>query len=509
MSVEAPAAQPRPFPPEQRPPNQLPRWELSNGCVDFIDDAAIEDTLNRSTADPVWVREIIAKALTKTALAPAETAVLLRAEDPALTEEMFAAARTLKETVYGNRIVLFAPLYVGNRCVNDCSYCGFRSSNTDAIRSELDAEALRRQVLALERQGHKRTILVFGEHPRYDARFIADSVRTVYATKLDPAVDGKPGDIRRVNINAAPQDDEGYRIIAEADIGTFQIFQETYHHETYAQVHPPKTRKGDYLYRLDGLSRAFNAGIDDLGIGALFGLYDWRFEVMGLVHHAAHLQQRFGVGPHTISFPRLKAAQGVHLDPKHLVSDAEFKRLVAILRLSVPYTGMILTAREPAELRDEILNFGVSQIDAGTRIDLGGYEEEGDAQVRYQRKKEHQHLEKAQFEIGDTRSLAEVVTQLTDQGFLPSFCTACYRSGRTGEVFMEYAIPGFIQKLCTPNALTTFQEFLCDFGTPEAKATGEAMIARELDQVADATLKAQIGKRLSEITDEKKRDLYW
>ncbi len=493
---------------------RLPAMENSPGFKDFINDAKIESLIGRSACDPVWVREIIAKALTKTPLAVEETAVLLASDQPELVEEMFVAARKLKETVYGNRIVLFAPLYVGNRCVNDCTYCGFRSTNKDSLRSELDAEALAKQVRGLEKLGHKRTILVFGEHPRYDANFIADSVRTVYNTKLDPVKDGKVGEIRRVNINAAPQDIEGFKIIKEEGIGTFQIFQETYHHETYAKVHGPKTRKGNYEWRLDGLSRAFEAGIDDVGIGALFGLYDWKFDVLGLVSHAAYLKDRHGVGPHTISFPRLKAAQGVDHDPKFLVNDYDFKRLIAILRLSVPYTGMILTARETGELRNEILGFGVSQIDAGTRIDLGGYTEEGDAQVVVQTPKpaaghHHEREARQQFELGDNRTLDEVIQHLTANGYLPSFCTACYRAGRTGEVFMEYAIPGFIQKLCTPNALTTFQEFLCDYAGPETRAAGEKLIAAELDQVADAKLKESVRNRLVQITTEKARDLYW
>ncbi|MCS6970780.1 MAG: [FeFe] hydrogenase H-cluster radical SAM maturase HydG [Planctomycetota bacterium] len=476
--------------------SKLPALEPSPNAVDFIDDAAIEEMLARARgADAAWVRDIIAKALSKQPLAPAETAVLLACEDPALHEEMFAAARRLKETVYGNRIVLFAPLYIGNRCVNDCAYCGFRASNREAIRRELEQDDIRKQVAALERMGHKRLILVFGEHPDYDAQFIADCVRTVY----------EAGDIRRVNINAPPLDVEGYRIVKQAKIGTYQIFQETYHHETYARVHDPRTRKGHYLWRLDGLSRAFEAGIDDLGIGALFGLYDWKFEVMGLVTHAQYLMQRHGVGPHTISFPRLRPALGVNFGSRWLVSDADFLRLVAILRLSVPYTGLICTAREPAHIRDTILGFGVSQIDAGTNIDLGGYAESGDAQVVEQRRT---HLERAQFELGDLRSLDEVVGKLVDSGYIPSFCTACYRVGRTGEVFMEYAIPGFIQKLCTPNALTTFQEYLCDHASPEVRAKGEAMIAAELEKIGDEKVRRMVEERLRLIREQGKRDLY-
>ena len=474
--------------------SKLPALEPSPTAEDFIDDAAIEATLTRArNADATWVRELIAKALDKQPLAPAETAVLLGCEDKDLQQEMFAAARQLKETVYGNRIVLFAPLYIGNKCVNDCTYCGFRSSNDEAIRRELEQAQIAQQVQALEAKGHKRLIVVFGEHPDYDPHFMADSIRAVYGA----------GDIRRVNVNAAPLDVEGYKIVKEAKIGTFQIFQETYHHQTYAQVHNPRTRKGDYMWRLDGLSRAFEAGIDDMGIGALFGLYDWKFEVMGLVSHAAYFMKRHGVGPHTISFPRLKPAQGVNFDPKWLVKDEEFLRLVAILRLSVPYTGMICTAREPAHIRDTVLSFGVSQIDAGTNIALGGYAEQGDATVVEQKK-----LDSAQFALGDTRSLDEMVGKLVDQGYIPSFCTSCYRQGRTGEVFMEYAIPGFIQKLCTPNAITTFQEYLCDHASPAVRVQGEMKIADEVAKIADPGVKKVVQERLHQIRHQGKRDLY-
>ena len=472
---------------------KLPALVPSATAEDFIDDAGIESTLARARgADATWVRELIAKSLEKQPLAPAETAVLLGCEDKVLQEEMFAAARKLKETVYGNRIVLFAPLYIGNRCVNDCTYCGFRSSNDEAIRRELEHEAVIKQVTALEKMGHKRLIVVFGEHPDYDAQFMADSVHSVYAA----------GDIRRVNVNAAPLDIAGYKLLKDAKIGTFQIFHETYHHQTYAQVHKPGTRKGDYLWRLDGPSRAFEAGIDDLGIGALFGLYDWKFEVMGLVSHAAYLTRRHGVGPHTISFPRLKPAQGVNFDPTWFVSDPDFLRLVAILRLSVPYTGMICTAREPAHIRDTVLSFGISQIDAGTNLDLGGYSEQGDATVVEQK------LDKSQFELGDMRSLDTMVAKLVEKGYIPSFCTSCYRTGRTGEVFMEYAIPGFIQKLCTPNAITTFQEYLCDHASPAVRSSGERMIAEELAKIPDANVKQMVGERLVLIRDQGKRDLY-
>jgi 2-iminoacetate synthase len=416
-------------------------------------------------------------------------------------EEIFDAARRLKRDVYGNRIVLFAPLYVGNDCVNDCAYCGFKRSNPDADRRTLDREELVRQVKALEQVGHKRLILVFGEHPCYGADFIAEAARTVYDVKVGHG-DIACGEIRRVNINAAPLDHEGFRTVKAAGIGTYQVFQETYHHATYAKVHPKTTRKGDYLYRLDSLSRAFEAGCDDMGVGALFGLYDWRFEVLGLVTHARHLQARYNVGPHTISFPRLRPATGVDLDPAHRPSVEEFMRLVAILRLAVPYTGLILTARETADLRRELMGFGVSQIDAGSRIDIGGYTETADLTGMQREQREHRE----QFHLADTRSLDEVIRELLRDGYVPSFCTSCYRLGRTGEHFMEFAIPGFIQRFCTPNALTTLQEYLSDYASEETKTEGQARIEAELAQLAPAQRK-MVEARLQRITQGTERDL--
>ena len=467
--------------------------KLSATATDFIDDAHLTALLERPRPDSRRVRDLVAKSLDKQALAVEETADLLLADDPELVEEIFAAARTLKETVYGNRIVLFAPLYIGSECINDCAYCGFRRSNPDAVRRTLELEEIRRQVTALEEKGQKRLILVFGEHPKYNAEFIAEAVRTVYDVKVGH------GEIRRVNINAAPFDKEGYEIVKEAGIGTYQVFQETYHHPTYAQVHPRLTAKGDYLWRLDALSRAMEAGLDDVGIGALFGLYDWRFEVLGLVRHALFLQEFYGVGPHTISFPRLRPASGVQLDEQWQVADRDFLRLIAILRLSVPYTGMILTAREDAALRRQALSFGVSQIDAGTRIELGGYTEAGDTQC----------MEREQFTIGDVRSLDEVMRELVVDGHVPSFCTACYRLGRTGEHFMEFAIPGFIKRFCTPNALTTLLEYLVDYGSEETRAAGERIIAEELAKLPDDALKRELVSRLDRIRTTEDRDLFF
>ncbi len=474
---------------------ELPVITADDKPCNFIDDTLLHGLLTAPGPEAGEIEGILAKALDKQALSLAETAALLRADRPEQFARIFSAARQLKETVYGNRIVLFAPLYIGNECVNDCIYCGFRRSNRAAVRRTLGTAEITSQVRALEDRGHKRLILVFGEHPAYNAGFIADCVKTVYATRSGN------GEIRRVNINAAPMDHEGYRIFKAAGIGTYQIFQETYHAETYARVHPGRTRKGDFLWRLNGLSRAMEAGCDDVGIGVLFGLYDWRFEVLGLVAHALHLQDRYGVGPHTISFPRLRPACGVAVDDRFAVNDHDFKRLIAILRLAVPYTGLILTAREKAELRREAMSFGVSQIDAGSRIELGGYTEAGDSQV--------QATERGQFELGDIRSLDTVMRELLQDGYLPSFCTACYRLGRTGEHFMEFAIPGFIKRFCTPNALTTLMEYLADYASPETRQAGENMIQKELDKLPDGDLKAELKQRLAEIRTEGRRDLYF
>lgn len=462
-----------------------------NGLTDFIPAPLIESLLQRPPADAAEVQDVLAKSVAKQRLGLEEMAALLSVQTPALLDPIFSAARQLKKTVYGNRIVLFAPLYIGNQCVNSCRYCGFRVENRDgAVRRTLNEEELRREIVALENKGHKRLILVFGEHPEYDADFMARCVSICYATKAGH------GEIRRVNINAAPLDVAGFRKLKAAGIGTYQIFQETYHRPTYAAMHP-RGPKADFLWRLYGLDRAQEAGCDDVGIGALFGLYDWRFEALGLLAHAIHLEERFRVGPHTISFPRLKVANNVEIDRRHEVSDADFKRLIAILRLSVPYTGMILTAREPAELRRELLEFGCSQIDAGTRIELGGYSEMD---------KETQDLRREQFHIGDSRPLEEVVAELIAAGEIPSYCTACYRKGRTGEHFMEFAIPGFIKRFCTPNALLTLKEYLVDYATPPTRAAGEALIRRELAKLRADSSKTELLTRLAQI-EAGQRDL--
>jgi 2-iminoacetate synthase len=464
------------------------KW--SRDCIDFINDDAITDIIKSTTEDAEEVKRILDKSLRKEPLTVAETATLIATESSELVEDIFATARELKREVYGNRIVLFAPLYIGNFCINDCKYCAFRRSLRTTVRKTLTPDETIAQVEALEDSGHKRLILVFGEHPDYTPEFIAESVRNVYAVKK-----GK-GDIRRVNINAAPLDHEGFKTVKASGIGTYQIFQETYHHETYRKYHPVNTHKGDYLWRLDGLSRAFESGCDDMGIGALFGLYDWRFEVLGLVTHSIHLQQKYGVGPHTISFPRIQPAHGMEIDPQYVVSDYDFKRLVAILRLAVPYTGLILTARESPEIRRELMEFGVSQIDAGTRIELAGYTKKDDSQ----------ELNKEQFAIGDVRSLDEVIHELLTTGYIPSFCTSCYRLGRTGEHFMEYAIPGFIQNFCTPNALLTLAEYLIDYSSDKTCEAGWKLIDDELENMVDLDMRRQVSEKIEKIRNSDERD---
>jgi len=416
----------------------------------FIDAEEIQHLLSHAKPDSTTVRNIIAKSLDKHRLSMPETAMLLNAHDPDLIREIKEGANRLKQAVYGNRIVLFAPLYIGNKCINNCQYCGFRASNKEAVRTSLNNLQIIQEVEALEDQGQKRLILVFGEHPDYTPQFMADAARTVYSVKKGH------GEIRRVNINAAPLDIEGFRTVKEAGIGTYQIFQETYHPETYSLYHP-SGKKRDYNYRLTALDRAQEAGLDDVGIGALFGLYDWRFEVMALLRHTNHLEACYNVGPHTISFPRLQEASSVAANHPYRVSDPDFARMVAILRLAVPYTGMILTAREPAAIRSELMQYGISQIDGGTKIELGAYAQASMAE---------QNLDKEQFKINDDRSLNAIIDELIDTGHMPSFCTACYRNGRTGEHFMEFSVPGFIKNFCSPNAMLTLAEYIEDYATP-------------------------------------------
>ncbi|MBR2437665.1 MAG: [Bacteroidales bacterium] len=465
--------------------------ELSANAVNFIDDAKLQSLLKETKEDLPRARELFRKALDKNPLTVEETAILLAIESPEGLQELFEAARELKRKVYGNRIVLFAPLYVGNHCVNNCKYCGFRRDAKGIVRKTLKHDELVAEIENLEKYGHKRLILVFGESPVYTPEFIAESVRTCYKIKVGN------GEIRRVNINAAPLDVEGFRIVKEAGIGTFQVFQETYHKETYSQYHPSGDIKGDYMWRLNAMDRAFEAGIDDMGIGALFGLYNWKYEVLGLVSHALHLQKTHGVGPHTISFPRIKPAADMNLELPYEVNDNEFKRIVAVLRLAVPYTGLIMTARESEAIRDEVIQFGVSQIDAGTKLEIGGYQNQ---------KGNQQDINKEQFVIGDTRELDDVMHWLLTKGYIPSFCTACYRMGRTGEHFMEFAIPGFIKRYCTPNAIITMAEYLEDYASEKTREAGYSLIEKELEKMPESAQKQKIITNL-EAVKQGKRDL--
>jgi 2-iminoacetate synthase len=457
----------------------------------FIDPAEIWHFINTEKTDKQRVREIISKSLDKQRLTLRETAVLVNASGTDLLEEIKVGARELKMRIYGNRIVLFAPLYVGNKCSNNCNYCGFRASNSEAVRKTLDDIELTSEVEALEDNGQKRLILVYGEHSEYSAEYIARTVKLIYGIKKGN------GEIRRVNINAAPFDIDGFRKIGESGIGTYQVFQETYHPEAYSWYHLGG-RKKDYDWRLTSLDRAQEAGIDDVGIGALFGLYDWRFEVMGLVRHTNHLEACYNVGPHTISFPRIKDAAKLQLREEYKVSDNDFKKLIAILRLAVPYTGLILTARETPDVRREVMEYGVSQIDGGTKIELGSYSDI---------KNEAQNLNREQFKISDPRSLAEVIDELLTHDYLPSFCTSCYRMGRTGEHFMEFSVPGFIKRFCTPNAILTLSEYICDYASGELAEKGWKVIEKNL-QTLDTEFKITTMEKIERIKAGE-RDLYF
>jgi len=461
---------------------------------DFIDDSKIESILNGAARpERPQVEEIIAKAGELKGLAPEETAVLLQMEDPECIDRLWQAAREVKEAIYGNRLVLFAPLYIANYCSNDCLYCGFRRSNKELTRVALTMEKIANEVRVLEKEGHKRLLMLCGEHPkRSGIDYFIEAIETAYAIKTE-----KGGEIRRINAEIAPLSVPEFRRLRETRIGTYVLFQETYHHETYRKMHPSGP-KADFAWRLTAMHRAQEGGINDVGLGALFGLYDYRYEVLGLLFHALQLERDCGVGPHTISIPRLQPAMNAPaaIHPPRPVSDRDFKKLVAILRLAVPYTGIILTTRESPELRNEVFNLGVSQISAGSRTNPGGYE--NDSSDRFQA---------AQFNLGDTRTLDEVIRDIVAMGHIPSFCTACYRLGRTGKDFMDLAKPGLIQKFCRTNAILTSKEYLLDFASPKTREAGEELIARLVNRMDDSELRQSIVERLA-LMEEGQRDLY-
>ncbi len=455
----------------------------------FINEEKIFDTLGEAQSPSSQrVEAIINKSLELKGLSPEEAAVLLNCKEKAVLNRIFETAKQIKETIYGNRLVLFAPLYLSNRCINNCLYCGFSQDNLNSETRLLDADEIREETSALISQGHKRLLIVAAEDPAVNIDYLEEAIRTVYDTK-----EGN-GDIRRVNINVAPMEVEDFKRLKNTGIGTYQSFQETYHRETYNQQHISGP-KSDYIKRLYACDLAQSAGIDDVGIGVLFGLYNYKFEVLALLYHTMHLEKVFGVGPHTISVPRLEPAQGSNIasNPPYPVSDTDLKKIIAVLRLSVPYTGIILSTRENAVLRNELIYLGVSQISAGSKTLPGSYSSNKKAE--------------GQFNISDERSLSEVVEDMTTRGFIPSFCTSCYRTGRTGENFMDLAKPGDIKNFCQPNALLTFEEYLLDYN-PELAGKTKALISSEIGKIRDPEVRQKTSGKIKSLS-QGKRDLYF
>ncbi len=441
---------------------------------DFINDEEITKFLSeQKNTESARIRQIIQKSLEVETLEPVETAALLNVEDKDLWEEIFQAARVIKTKVYDNRVVTFAPLYCSSLCVNNCAYCGFRQENQLIQRRRLSLQEARGETEVLAgKLGHKRLILVCGEHPSSDARYIAEVMREVYNVKVKTRCG--IGQIRRINVNAAPMSAEDLKVIKLAGIGTFQVFQETYYRQIYRKVHPENTIKGNFTWRLYAQHRAMEAGIDDVAIGALFGLYDWKFEVMGMLYHARDLEKKFGVGPHTISFPRIEPAANTSFinNNGYAVNDNDFKKLVAILRLSIPYAGMIVTCREKPEMIRQVIPM-CTQRDAASRIGIGAY---SDGYSEQEEKRQ-------QFILGDSRGLDEVIRELAASGYITSFCTAGYRCGRTGDNIMSMLKTGKEGCLCKLNAVLTFQEWLEDFASAETREAGEAIISREIKEI--------------------------
>ncbi len=443
----------------------------------FINEELINSLIeNPNLQDAVLQREIIQKAREARGLTLQDAAALLQISDFELYDELFHAAKEVKEKIYGNRLVLFAPLYLTNLCVNNCLYCAFRIDNKELVRKSLTLEEIEEEARVLVQQGQKRLLLVCGEHPKKaNTKFIGQAIEKIYA------INENGNNIRRVNINVAPLTVEGFKELKSFGIGTYQIFQETYHYETYKKMHTSGPKQ-DYAWRLFAMDRALQAGIDDVGIGALFGLADYRFETLALLSHAFDLDFRYGIGPHTISIPRLEPALNAPaaLNPPFAVDNLAFKKLVAVIRLAVPYTGIILSTRERADVRRELFEVGVSQISAGSRTSPGSYKESQESLNEHQVE---------QFQLGDHRSLDEVVADVCNLGYMPSFCTACYRSYRTGDRFMELAKSGNIGKICVPNALATFNEYLIDYASDSTKVIGKQALERELEKQTPAIRK--------------------
>ncbi|MCR5413391.1 MAG: [FeFe] hydrogenase H-cluster radical SAM maturase HydG [Kiritimatiellae bacterium] len=454
------------------------------GGKHFIDDDLINRTLasaDASPVDPVRIREILAKSeQTCETLTVEETAALMRVEDPGLFEEMRAAADRIKRKVYDNRIVMFAPLYMSNLCVNGCRYCGFREGNEAQKRRVLTMDELKEEIdVVAGRIGHKRLIAVYGEHPTTSTEYIAETIETCYARQVPAPRTGCKVGIRRVNVNAAPLPVADLKVLRSVGIGTFQVFQETYNRKLYEEMHPAWSVKGNYDWRTTCFHRCLEAGVDDVGLGVLYGLCDWRFELLATVMHARDLERWFNIGPHTLSFPRLEPASGTKVPEESpwLIDDETFARILVIARLSVPYTGMIVTARESAKSRDHVLDHGMTQLDCSSNIAIKGYSDfENEA---------HQEKERQQFMLGDNRSLDEMVRTLAARGTITSFCTAGYRCGRTGGCIMDALKTGREGKFCKINAVLTFREWLDDFASDSTREIGGKLIDRELAAIKE------------------------
>ena len=464
----------------------------SEHAAEFIHDGEIRATLEYGREhrnDRALIEEILAKAEEGKGISHREAAVLIEVEDKDIEERIFDIARRLKERIYGNRIVMFAPLYLSNYCVNGCVYCPYHAKNRTIPRRKLTQEEIRREVIALQDMGHKRLALETGEHPlQSPIEYVLESIDTIYS------IHHKNGAIRRVNVNIAATTVENYTRLKDAGIGTYILFEETYDREAYERLHPTGP-KSDWAYHTEAMDRAMLGGIDDVGVGALFGLSNYRYDVVGILMHAEHLEARFGVGPHTISVPRIRPADDI--DPKDFpdaVTDEVFRRIVAVLRIAVPYTGMIVSTRESKRSRELVLDVGVSQLSGGSKTSVGGYAEGvEDAE------------ESAQFDISDNRTLDEIIAWLLELGYLPSFCTACYREGRTGDRFMSLAKRGLIGNCCAPNALMTLAEYLEDYASPRVKLLGKQMIASQTPIIPSEKVR-QITERNLEAIINGKRD---
>lgn len=454
---------------------------------EFIAHEEVLDTLayaEKNKHDLKLVDDILAKARERKGLSHRDAAVLLACEDQEKNEEIYALAKQIKDDFYGNRIVLFAPLYLSNYCVNGCVYCPYHRTNKHITRKKMTREDIRREVIALQDMGHKRIAIEAGEDPVHNPiEYILESIETIYSIKH------KNGAIRRVNVNIAATTVENYRKLKEAGIGTYVLFQETYYRESYEKLHPTGP-KHDYAYHTEAMDRAMEGGIDDVGLGVLFGLEDYHYEFVALLMHAEHLEAVFGVGPHTISVPRVRPADDI--DPSmfpHAVDDDSFAKIVACIRIAVPYTGMIVSTRESQAMRERLLHLGVSQISGGSKTSVGGYAEP-----------EPEEENSAQFDVNDTRTLDEVVKWLMELGYVPSFCTACYREGRTGDRFMKLCKSGKIQNCCHPNALMTLKEYLEDYATPETRAVGDALIQSQLKNIPNEKIRRMVADYLVKIS---------